>query len=378
MRELSVESIGHALLGHTVLLRASLNVPVLRGAVLNPFRIERALATIAYLSAHGARVVLISHIDGDGTPSLAPVCTYLRNKIALTFVDDVVGGAAQAAVRNLKNGEVLLLENVRRERGEVQNDDHFVRRLASLGDIFVNDDFAAAHRAHASIIGLPQYLPSYAGLQFVKELHALDQARVPQSPSLALLGGAKFVTKEPLIRALLPTYDRVFVGGALATDFFKARGYEVGTSLTSASPHITDLLQNSKIMLPVDVTVQGVHGREIKKPNEVLSTDCIYDIGPETLETLRPYIERAKTVLWNGPMGNFEKGFSEMTEELARSVAAAPGYSAVGGGDTIAAIEKLGLNTKFEFLSTAGGAMLDYLAHGTLPGIEALKSSRTL
>lgn len=378
MRVQSIESVAHSLAGHAVLLRASLNVPVERGQVMNPFRLLRALPTIELLSHHGARVVLVSHLNGEVGASLRPVFEYLRTKLPLSYIDDVVGERAQKAARSLTNGQILILENVRRDPGEVANDDHFVRRLAVLGDVFVNDDFTSAHRVHASVVGLPKYLPSYAGLQFMAELQGLTQALEPKSPSLALLGGAKFITKEPLIRALLTKYDTVFVGGALATDFFKAKGYEVGKSLVSNSLGITDLLQNSKIMLPTDVTVENVHGREVKAPNKLLSSDTIYDIGPATLENLKPYIEKAKTVLWNGPMGNFEKGFSEMTEGLARAVARAPGYSAVGGGDTIAAIEKLGLNSKFEFLSTAGGAMLDFLAHGTLPGIEALEKGKKL
>ena len=378
MRVQGVEAILDYVAGHTVLVRASLNVPVENGRVTNPFRLESALKTISLLSARGAKIMLLSHIGDTPTSSVRPVYEYLRQKISLTYVDDVVGQAAVTAVRGLKNGDILLLENLRRNPGEVANDEHFVRRLAALGDIYVNDDFAAAHRVHASIVGLPAVMPSYAGLQFVAEVTALTHALEPKSPSLAILGGAKFVTKEPLIRALLKKYDRVFVGGALATDFFKAKGFEIGASLTSQSPHVQDLLQNSKILVPEDVTVLGVHGREVKASDKVRASDTIYDIGPASLQTLKPLIENAKTVLWNGPMGNFEKGFSEMTEGMARLVAGAAGISVVGGGDTIAAIEKLGLNSKFEFLSTAGGAMLDFLAHGTLPGIEALEKGKKL
>lgn len=378
MRVQSIASVIDHVAGHTVLVRAALNVPVEKGRVMNPFRLHAALPTLSLLAGHGAKVVLISHINGEPQASLRPVYEYLRTKIEISYVDDVVGEHAREAVRALAPGKILMLENVRRDPGEVANDDHFVRRLASLGDIYVNDDFPAAHRAHASVAGLPKYLPSYAGEQFIAELTGLSQALEPKSPSLAVLGGAKFVTKEPLIRALLKKYDQVFVGGALATDFFKAKGYQVGKSLVSDSPHLADLLTNSKIMLPVDVTVGNAYGKEVKQPTEVLPVDCIYDMGPQSLDSLVPYIAKAKTVLWNGPMGNFEKGYSDMTEGLAKLVAQAPGASIVGGGDTIAAIEKLGLNSKFEFLSTAGGAMLDFLAHGTLPGIEALEQSKKL
>jgi phosphoglycerate kinase len=378
MRELSVTAVGDKLRGVTVLLRTSLNVPVDAGVVRNPFRLHAALPTIQYLSSHGARVVLISHIDGGVGASLLPVYEYLKKHIALKFSHDVAGTVAQSDVRALKNGEVLLLENVRRDQGEVANDPQFARKLAVLGDVFVNDDFAAAHRVHASVVGLPTLMPSYAGLQFIAERDGLARALTPKSPSLAIVGGAKFITKEPLIRVLLAKYDYIFVGGALAADFLKAKGYEVGTSLVSDSPHLKDLLTNSKILLPIDAVVENAHGREVKKIDEVLANDNIQDVGPATIASLEEKIMKAKIVLWNGPMGNFEKGYSAQTEALATLVASGGGDSIVGGGDTIASIEKLGLNSKFEFLSTAGGAMLDFLANGTLPGLQAIENAKTL
>ena len=378
MRELSVETVGDQLKGVTVLLRSALNVPVDRGVVQNPFRLTAALPTIAYLASHGARVVLVSHIDGEGLPSLRPVYEYLKTKIALSFVDDVVGPAARAAVRAMKDGDVLMLENVRRDKGEVANDPVFVRALAALGNVFVNDDFPVAHRQHASVVGLPTLMPSYAGFQFVAELKGLHRALEPKSPSLAIVGGAKFITKEPLIHALLTKYDQVFVGGALAADFLKAKGLEVGKSLVSDSPHLKDLLQNSKILLPTDVVVLGNHGKEVKSVSDILPSDTVFDVGPTCITTLTPLVTKAKVVLWNGPMGYFEGGYRDATDALAKVVATSPGDSIVGGGDTIASIESLGLNKKFTFLSTAGGAMLDFLANGTLPGIEALMNAKTL
>lgn len=374
MRVLNIQD-APSLRGITVLLRASLNVPVSGGTVLNPFRLVRALETVTFLQKKGARVVLLSHIDGPVGSSLRPVYEYLRKTTELGFVDDVAGERARAAVRALKDGEVLMLENVRRNTGEEQNDEHFARTLAALGDIYVNDDFATSHRKHASIVRLPQLLPSYAGLQFIAEVEGLSHALEPKSPCLAILGGAKFVTKEPLIRYLLIKYDKLFIGGALANDFFKAKGYEVGRSLISESPHIKDLLENSKVMLPVDVTVQGVDGKESKSVQEVLPNEVIYDAGPLTIDTLAPLIAKARTILWNGPLGNFEKGFSDVTEALARLIADSEAVSIVGGGDTIASIQRLKLEKEFTFTSTAGGAMLDFLAHGTLPGIEALEKS---
>lgn len=362
--------------GLTVLLRTSLNVPVANGEVVNPFRLARALETITYLRFHGAKVVLISHIGDGPEASLTPVYNHLKKTIPLTFVEDIVGEHARKAVAGMKNGDLVMLENLRRDSGEKDNDEDFARKLASLADIYVNDDFAVAHRKHASVVGVPKFLPSYAGLQFMAEVKGLTPALEPKSPSLAIIGGAKFVTKEPLIRQLLEKYDHVFIGGALANDFLKAKGYEVGRSLVSDIGDAKDMLKNSKVILPVDVTVLGVDGRDVKVPNEVLSTEIIYDVGPMTIAHLGPLVSKAKTILWNGPLGNFEHGFREMTEALARMVANSAGDSVVGGGDTIAAIQRLKIENEFSFTSTAGGAMLDFLAHGSLPGIEALEKSK--
>lgn len=362
--------------GHTVLVRASLNVPIVNGEVANPFRIARALETITHLRFNGAKVIVVSHIDGGPNASLAPVYHYLKKTIPLSFVDDVAGDAARNAVKSMKDGDLLLLENVRRDAGEVANDEAFARRLASLADLFVNDDFAVSHRRHASVISVPRFMPSYAGLQFAAEVEGLSLALKPKSPSLAIVGGAKFVTKEPLIRKLLDQYDAVFIGGALANDFLKAKGYEVGRSLVSDAVDVKELLKNSKVLLPEDVTVLGVDGRDTKLSSEVLSSEIIYDIGPLTLAHVANRVAKAKTVMWNGPLGNFEFGFRDMSEALARLIAESGAESVVGGGDTIAAIQRLGIENEFSFTSTAGGAMLDFLAHGTLPGIEALEASK--
>lgn len=378
MPVLSIADVKKDLKGVTVLVRSSLNVPLVNGVVANAFRIARAVDTINHLRARGARIVLISHIDGSVGASLLVVAEYLKQFVPLMLVPDVVGDVARKAVRAMHDSDVVMLENVRRDKGEEANDEHFARKLASLGDVFVNDDFATAHRKHASIVTLPKLLPSYAGIQFMAEMEGLSVARSPQSPSLAIIGGAKFITKEPLLKELLKTYDHVFVGGALSSDFFKARGYEVGRSLVSGSVINEALLKNSKLILPSDVTVLGVDGRDVKTPDSVLSSEVIYDIGPLTLAKLAPLILKAKIILWNGPMGNFEQGFREMTEATARLVAESPGITIVGGGDTIAAIQRLNLEKKFTFTSTAGGAMLDYLANGTLPGVEALRMSRTI
>lgn len=362
--------------GVGVVLRASLNVPIQNGTVTNTFRIDAALSTIEHLSRAGARTVVVAHIGREPHASLKPVFAVLKEKttVPVSFAEACVGEATSRAVEALQPGEVLLVENLRRNSGETANDEAFAETLAGYGSLYINDAFPASHRTHASIVGIPQHIPGFAGPAFMREHDGITPALTPVSPSIAIIGGAKFITKEPLMRTLLETYDRVFIGGALANDFFLAQGHEVGTSLVSRSAHAAELLSHPNLMLPTDVVVRGVDGVETKSVADVSPTDTIFDVGPESCAALAPLIERAAVVLWNGPLGNFEQGFSEGTERTARMVAQARGQSIVGGGDTVAAIDVLGLNKQFTHVSTAGGAMLDFIARGTLVGIEALGS----
>jgi 3-phosphoglycerate kinase len=290
---------------------------------------------------------------------------------------------------------VLVLENLRRSKGEVQNDPAFARELATLADIFVQDSFDTCHRMHASIISVPKLLPSYAGLLLEEEVKELSQALNPKHPALAVIGGAKFSTKEDVLEALLKMYDQVFVGGALADDFLKASGQEIGKSLVSdaSEPILKDLLANPKLVLPVDSLVVpesslnaphqaqaevrrhtfGVSvASRIAPVGQVQPDEVIIDHGPGTDILLGNLAARSKSILWNGPLGKYEDGFVGATDSFARAVAASGAHSVVGGGDTIASIEGLGLLPKFSFVSTGGGSMLDFLAKGTLPGIDAL------
>ncbi|MBV9349580.1 MAG: phosphoglycerate kinase [Patescibacteria group bacterium] len=357
----------------TALVRASLDVPIEGGRVIDGFRLDETLPTIAYLSARGAKVVLMGHVGRDPTNSMQPIYEYLKKKVPLLFTDDIVGPRAREAVQRLKNGEVLLLENLRRDAREVANDAGFAQQLASLGNVYVDDAFTNAHRAHASIVGVPKLIPSFAGIRFMEEVQGLTPALSPESPSLAVLGGAKLETKLPILHALLQKYDFVFVGGALVNDFYAAKGYEVGKSLVSGTDTTEGLLSNSKILLPEIITVSAPGGREDKPASEVLPGETISDIPPIALEKLKPLVAKARMVLWNGPMGHFEGNFTEGTDALAELIANASAKTIVGGGDTLASIQSLGLMKKFTFVSTAGGAMLDFLANGTLPGIEALE-----
>ncbi len=367
----SVEELEPHLKGTRILLRSDLNVPIENGTVADPFRLEAALKTISYLAARGARVVLASHMS-DKAGSLKPVAEYLKPKLRLTFIEDIAGPAAHAAANALKDGDVLLLENIRRDNREEANDEGFARELASLGDAYVNDAFPVSHRPHASIVTVPKLLHAYAGFQFLAEMRGLMPALEPDAPSLAIVGGAKLVTKVGLIHTLVTKYDKVFVGGALSNDFFAAKGWPVGKSLVSGTDVVGDLLTNPKIVLPETVTVENPTGTHDVGAHDVGENDVIWDIAPSSIEALRPLVQEAKFILWNGPMGNFEKGFTAGTDALAALIAGSHAKSIVGGGDTLSSIQNLHVEDKFTFVSTAGGAMLDFLANGTLPGIEAL------
>lgn len=368
-----------------VLVRGALNVPIENGGVMNDYRLRRAVPTLQFLARGGARIVLISHIGEKGTETLAPVCEALKKLLpAVSFFPETTGERVRDAVRKLAPGSILVLENLRRDKREKENDLSFAKELATLADVFVQDSFDTCHRRHASIVGVPQLLPSYAGLLLEEEVAALQKALTPARPSLAVIGGAKFSTKEAVLTTLLAHYDRVFVGGALADDFLKASGQEVGKSLVSDADleHVRHLLENPKLLLPVDsvvipVSAQGsLNAREkehVRGEGEVHSDEVILDHGPATRALLAELAQNAKGILWNGPLGNYENGFIDSTDALAHAIAESGAHSVVGGGDTIASIESLGLLPRFSFVSTGGGAMLDFLATGSLPGIDALR-----
>jgi phosphoglycerate kinase len=365
-----------------VLVRAALNVPVSNGKVVNTFRLRKAVPTIEYLRKQNARVILIGHIGEKGTETLLPVYEAMKEFVpGLKFCPVTIGAQAREAIRTLPAGGVLMLENLRRNRGEIMNDKKFAQELAELADVFVEDSFDVCHRAHASVVGVPLLLPAFAGLLVEEEVRELSKALTPQHPALAIIGGAKFSTKEPVITKLLETYDRVFAGGALGNDFVKAMGYDVGQSLVSdADPKaIKNLLANRKLAVPLDAIVaaqqigQGTKGESrISRLDSIKPDEKILDDGPATTAMLADLIVKAKTVLWNGPLGDYEDGFAEATKAMVVAIANSKAYSIVGGGDTEAAIESFHLHEHFSFISTGGGAMLDFLAKGTLPGISVL------
>lgn len=365
--------------GKRVLLRLDLNVPVIDGEVKDTYRMERVIETIDFLRDREAQIIIIAHCEGKDSTTLVPMWHYLNGYFPVDFSTSYFTPEALEKVLNLKDKGVLLFENIRINEGEKANDPEFAKKLSGMADMYVDDAFGSMHRKHASIVGVAEFLPHYGGLLLRQEVEHLSRVFKPEHPFVFILGGAKFDTKLPLIKKYLESADVVFVAGALANDVLKAKGFEVGTSLISEGDFgIEELIKNPKLQTFVDVTVRDALGNvSIKKIDEVAKTDYIGDAGPETLEVLKNLLSTAKTVVWNGPLGNFEEGFGDKTEQLAETIAELTSEgkleSIVGGGDTISSINKLDLNHKFSFISTGGGAMLDYLVNETLPGIRALE-----
>lgn len=375
--------------GKKVLVRVDFNVPITDGKVGDDTRIRAALPTIKYLLDHGAAVILLSHLGrpkGEPDPafSLKPVADYLSTLIDanVKFADDCVGASAEAAAASLKPGEVLVLENTRFHAGEKKNDPEMSRQLASLADLYVNDAFGSAHRAHASTAGVTDYLPAAAGFLLEKEIKYLGNTIAePQRPFVAILGGAKVSDKIGVIENLLDKADRILIGGGMANTFFKAQGYEMADSLVEEDALDTakDLLDKSegKLVLPVDVVIADAFDADadekIMDVGPVPAGWRILDIGPRTVAAYADIIARAGTVVWNGPMGVFEfDKFAKGTFEVARAIAESDAVSIVGGGDSASAINKSGLADKITHISTGGGASLEMLEGKELPGLAAL------
>ncbi len=361
--------------GKYVLLRSSLNLPLNKdGSIRNKFRLIKALPTMRYLHEAGAKTIIISHIGRDPKASSKAVFSTLEKYLPVQWGGSIATEGFRQRRALMSNGDLLMAENLRQHQGEKSNDIKFINLLASMADIYVNDAFAVAHRDHASILGVPLKMDSYTGITFYDEVTELKKAMTPQKPSLFILGGSKFDTKIPLVKKYLDLYDKVFVGGALANDIFKLKGYEVGKSLVSDNLLLDEeIINNDKLLLPIDVVAVGHEGKRVCVPEAVLPTEKILDCGPATIEMLATYIEAAKTILWNGPVGAYEMGYVQGTEIIARHIAASEAFSVIGGGDTLAAVEKLNIYDLFGFVSIAGGAMLAFLENGNLPAVKILE-----
>ncbi|MGC1901370.1 MAG: phosphoglycerate kinase [Pseudolabrys sp.] len=382
--------------GKRILMRVDLNVPVENGVVTDSTRIERVAPAITEIADKGAKVILLSHFGRpkgrDPTQSLKPVAAEVARiiKRPVKFADDCIGEPAEQAVDAMKPGEILCLENTRFHAGEEKNDPVFVAELAKLGDIWVNDAFSAAHRAHASTEGLGHKLPAYAGRTMQAELEALAKAlENPQRPLVAIVGGAKISTKLDLLGNLLDKVNALIIGGAMANTFLLAQGKNVGkslveTDLVSTALEIMDKAKAGKreIILPVDVVVaekfEAHASSRVVDTGKVGVTDMILDIGPRSIEQVISVLARAKTLVWNGPFGAFEmepfdNGTAEVAEAVAELTAAGKLVSVAGGGDTVAALNVAGVADRLTYVSAAGGAFLEWLEGKRLPGVEVLR-----
>ncbi len=379
--------------GKRVLVRCDFNVPMTdEGMITDDRRIREALPTIKYLIKNNAKVILMSHLGRpkgkfNAKYSLKPIAAKLSELLGqpIDIAEDVIGESAESKVKTLKNGEVLLLENVRFHAEEEENDPTFSKKLASFGDIFVNDAFGTAHRAHASTAGVAAYLPAVMGFLIKKEMDYMGKALTsPDRPFVAILGGAKVSDKIGVIENLLDKIDTLLIGGGMAFTFYKANGLNIGNSLLEADkiPLAAEIIikakeKGVKLLLPVDVAAakefKADSAYRIVADNQIADDEIGLDIGPESMKIFGDEIRKAGTVIWNGPMGVFEMPeFAKGTFALAEAMSECKGITIVGGGDSAAAVEQLGFAEKISHISTGGGASLEFLEGKVLPGIDVL------
>ncbi len=378
--------------GKRVFCRVDFNVPMEDGNVTDDTRIRAAIPTINYLVEHGAKVILASHLGRPkGEVNEEMRLTAAGKRLAqlldgpVTKLDESIGGKVEQAIAHMNNGDILLLENVRFHPGEEKNDLQLAKQFADLADIFVNDAFGAAHRAHATTAGIATYIPAVSGLLLEKELDVLGKAlSEPERPFTAIIGGAKVKDKIGVINHLLDKVDNLIIGGGLSYTFSKAQGYEIGTSLLEedkielAKSFIEKAKEKGvKLYLPSDVVVADDFSKDantkIVPVNEIPSDWMGLDIGTETAKTYAEVIKKSKLIIWNGPMGVFEmEAFSNGTRQVAEAMAETTGYTVIGGGDSAAAVEKFGVAERMDHISTGGGASLEFMEGKDLPGVTAL------
>ena len=376
------------LTGKHALVRVDFNVPLKNGVITDDTRIRAAVPTIQFLLHHGAAVVLMSHLGRpkgvDPAQSLKPAADRLSELLGqpVQFASDCVGPDVEAQAKALKAGKVLLLENLRFHKEEEKNDPDFAKQLAALADVYINDAFGSAHRAHASTEAVAHFLPAAAGLLMEKEINFLGKVLSdPQHPLVSILGGAKVSDKLPVIHNLLPLVDKLIIGGGMANTFLKAQGYEIGGSLVEDTmlEQARELLATAgdKILLPTDVVLADKFAADANTQEVAISQIkpgwLILDIGPQTRQRYADALKDAKMIVWNGPMGVFEMPkFAAGTNAVAHAVAEADAITIIGGGDSVAAIEQAGVADRVTHISTGGGASLEFLEGKTLPGVAVL------
>jgi phosphoglycerate kinase len=381
--------------GKRVLVRCDFNSPLGEGGKIeDDFRIKKTIPTIEYLRKNGAKVILISHLGEpkgrDVNFSLKPMAKRLWELVQgnVKFVNDTIGKGVLSEINAMKEGDVVVLENLRFYSGEKANDDKFSQELAKLGDIFVQDGFGVCHRPHASIIGVPKYLPSFPGLLLEEEIRILSNVLInPDRPLVSIIGGAKVSTKTRVIERLLDKSDYLLLGGKIANSLLAAKGICIKDSLNQDEENLMEVvksvnLTSSKLHLPIDGIMALANFEEEYSRVGAVGTlrreEGIYDIGPETVEKYKAILSEAKTIIWNGPLGFFEKKpFDKGTTEVAKMIGQINSqvFSVVGGGETVEAIQRLGIENQFDHVSTGGGAMLDFMAGKDLPGIVALEEN---
>jgi phosphoglycerate kinase len=393
LRKASIRDVDVA--GKRVLVRVDFNVPIEHGQIVDDTRIKEAIPTITDLADRGGRVILMTHLGRpDGQVDESARTTLVAERLGelmrrpVKHLNDCVGPAVEGGVRRMQSGEIVMLENVRFHPGETKNDPEFARQLASLGDIYVNDAFGTAHRAHASTAGVAKYLPAYAGLLMEREMTTLGRIMSdPPHPLVAIIGGSKISTKIGVVRSLLKRVDRLCIGGAMACTFFKARGLEMGRSLVEDDQIevAKSLLRESgegkgTIVLPLDAVIAteakpGVSTQTVRI-DSVPADQRVLDVGPMTVERFLQTCDGAAAVVWNGPLGVYEvPPFDHGTDSLARGLAGSEAQTIIGGGDLVAALQKQRLAERMSFVSTGGGATLEFLEGKVLPGIAALRDA---
>lgn len=357
--------------GKRVLVAVDFNVPMKDGVILSDERIRDTLPTLELLKGRGAKIVVMTHLgrpDGREVEALkvAPLAKRLGElmKTRVTVAPE--------------ESDFMMLENLRFDPREEEGSMEYATELATFGEIYVNDAFSNSHRRHASVVGVPQLLPAYAGVRFLEEIGKLTEALTPPPGSVAIVGGAKFETKQPLIEKLIASYAKILLGGALGNDVIKARGLPVGASLVSSVPANVDIAGDEKLAVATDAVIEKEATRESRTGLvvDVRADERIVDVGPVTATAWAQIAADAPFILWNGPLGIYEQGYTEASDLVAKALAKSDTRAVVGGGDTAAALSKYSFDPQKVFLSTGGGAMLEFLTSGTLPGLEALKAAK--